>query len=879
MALPKEKDIANVNVVSASTPNVLTDSIYNMTPNVEELSEQSTSKADDSNKATLASTVSSSAVTDMSDPYAEQMRNLTSDNAYTLTPFQDSGVNPIGTSDNTYFSTGANLKSKKNFGSQFDNVNEDNINSFYTTAKNIGSSASNVFSNMGSGASTFKEQLAETGMAPLFSVAIGGGPMAILGGAAQFIGLGLKQEKDKNNFLKAFGEQGFSDELLNTSFGYAGKNNKTGKQFLEHILYNSNNPGYALKYNAYGGKKGFNGNHIDALAKFMNDGIDNNIFPVDNILNMSANRYNTQGGSNAYMTTTAAQKALEGKGWQVKGRVAISPDGVQYLDGKIWGGKDLSNVVKKKYGYVNTPEPVVSQPSTTTDTSSNNNNNNQNNYNQQDFSERDSSQDSGGSYGGGEPSGGYSSSSSSGSGSSYSGSSGNTPGFSGNPFINRQQGGTVRLQEGGLPEEAMMAQMQNQQVADAGNLEMVNEPNKDMSGVADDVPRQLDDGDFVINAPAMDMAGRGDIEKMVTRAVIELQRKGVKLDFGQAAEDVDSTVQALVSNKEMIIPKIIAEQIGYDRLTKINNRGKERVEEIAKEREQIQQNPTQPNPQGMMAVGGQVSLDENKNQPIAVPQESFAGQSSVGSKLLSPMSPEAQDDETELANRSQSFEGFMKPVRLKEGKKIELKKKPILSNQEFVFRALNNQNIIQDGTEPYKLRPEAIAGIMGNIAVETGDTFDYKTQQIGGSAQGLFQFEKDHMDAYNQYKKDKGISPSADAQVSYVLDNIFNGVGVDIGAGDRTELIGVLTNGSTEEITNKFSELFLRPGKPNIDKRVKRAQELYKELFNVDSKSFLLNNKSTKNSGVTFSPSLANQQKLRNDVIENMRSRGMMANN
>jgi len=879
MALPKEKDIANVNVVSASTPNVLTDSIYNMTPNVEELSEQSTSKADDSNKATLASTVSSSAVTDMSDPYAEQMRNLTSDNAYTLTPFQDSGLNAVGTSDNTYFSTGANLKSKQNFGSQFDNVNEDNINSFYTTAKNIGSSASNVFSNMGSGASTFKEQLAETGMAPLFSVAIGGGPMAILGGAAQFIGLGLKQEKDKNNFLKAFGEQGFSDELLNTSFGYAGKNNKTGKQFLEHILYNSNNPGYALKYNAYGGKKGFNGNHIDALAKFMNDGIDNNIFPVDNILNMSANRYNTQGGSNAYMTTTAAQKALEGKGWQVKGRVAISPDGVQYLDGKIWGGKDLSNVVKKKYGYVNTPEPVVSQPSTTTDTSSNNNNNNQNNYNQQDFSERDSSQDSGGSYGGGEPSGGYSSSSSSGSGSSYSGSSGNTPGFSGNPFINRQQGGTVRLQEGGLPEEAMMAQMQNQQVADAGNLEMVNEPNKDMSGVADDVPRQLDDGDFVINAPAMDMAGRGDIEKMVTRAVIELQRKGVKLDFGQAAEDVDSTVQALVSNKEMIIPKIIAEQIGYDRLTKINNRGKERVEEIAKEREQIQQNPTQPNPQGMMAVGGQVSLDENKNQPIAVPQESFAGQSSVGSKLLSPMSPEAQDDETELANRSQSFEGFMKPVRLKEGKKIELKKKPILSNQEFVFRALNNQNIIQDGTEPYKLRPEAIAGIMGNIAVETGDTFDYKTQQIGGSAQGLFQFEKDHMDAYNQYKKDKGISPSADAQVSYVLDNIFNGVGVDIGAGDRTELIGVLTNGSTEEITNKFSELFLRPGKPNIDKRVKRAQELYKELFNVDSKSFLLNNKSTKNSGVTFSPSLANQQKLRNDVIENMRSRGMMANN
>ena len=42
----------------------------------------------------------------------------------------------------------------------------------------------------------------------------------------------------------------------------------------------------------------------------------------------------------------------------------------------------------------------------------------------------------------------------------------------------------------------------------------------------------------------------------------------------------DSIVKALVSNKEMIIPKVIAEQIGYDRLEKINNRGKERVNEI-----------------------------------------------------------------------------------------------------------------------------------------------------------------------------------------------------------------------------------------------------------------------------------------------------------
>ncbi len=384
--------------------------------------------------------------------------------------------------------------------------------------------------------------------------------------------------------------------------------------------------------------------------------------------------------------------------------------------------------------------------------------------------------------------------------------SGNTPAFSGNPFIGRATGGPIPV----------------------GNTEVVNEPNKDMSGVADDIPRQLQEGDFVINAPAVSMAGKADILKMIKNARDSLRARGIQLT-GREAGDIDVDI----SNKEIVISKAEAEEIGYDRLEKINNRGKERVREIQEEREQIQQNPQ---PQGMMnvqnaQVGGQIALDENKNQPIAVPRETFAGQSSVGSKLLSPMSPQAQDDEKELSDRSQSFEGFMKPIQMQEGDKIQIKKKPILSNKDFVYKALSNQQRVQEGEGFYKLRPEAIAGIMGNIDVETGGTYDYKTQQIGGSAQGLFQFEKPHMDAYNQYKKDRGITPSASAQVEYVIDNIFSGVGLDIGAKNRTELIGSLANDSTEEITKKFSNLFLRPGKPNINKRIEKAQSIYEEIF------------------------------------------------
>ena len=35
------------------------------------------------------------------------------------------------------------------------------------------------------------------------------------------------------------------------------------------------------------------------------------------------------------------------------------------------------------------------------------------------------------------------------------------------------------------------------------------------------------------------------------------------------------------------------------------------------------------------------------------------------------MSPEAQDDEKELTDRSQSFEGFMKPVKLASGDMVK----------------------------------------------------------------------------------------------------------------------------------------------------------------------------------------------------------------
>ena len=158
-----------------------------------------------------------------------------------------------------------------------------------------------------------------------------------------------------------------------------------------------------------------------------------------------------------------------------------------------------------------------------------------------------------------------------------------TPGSSYEYDSSGRKGFTYGLQEGG-PVDMPTANQSN--VRDADNLELVNEPQKDRSGVADDVPRSLDEGDFVINAPAVKIAGKSDIEKMINKAVAELQRKGIKLDFGTTAEEIDKAINTLVSNGEVIIPKILAEQIGYDRLKKINNRGKEEVKEIDEARKE-----------------------------------------------------------------------------------------------------------------------------------------------------------------------------------------------------------------------------------------------------------------------------------------------------
>jgi hypothetical protein len=128
----------------------------------------------------------------------------------------------------------------------------------------------------------------------------------------------------------------------------------------------------------------------------------------------------------------------------------------------------------------------------------------------------------------------------------------------------------------------------------------------------------------------------------------------------------------------------------------------------------------------------------------------------------------------------------------------------------------------------------AIAGIMGNIDHETGGTYNFQEIQgedDTGPGYGLFQFEKPHRDAYNNYLTKYKKGDSVSSQIDYVLDNINKGEGVNIGGKNRKRLIKSFESDSPEDIAVKFSNHFLNPGIPHNDRRIKSAIGIYDKLI------------------------------------------------
>jgi len=134
------------------------------------------------------------------------------------------------------------------------------------------------------------------------------------------------------------------------------------------------------------------------------------------------------------------------------------------------------------------------------------------------------------------------------------------------------QGGTVGMAAGG----AMAAGM------GSGFVDRPPSQVPEEQTVADDVETQMPEGAFVINAAAVEFAGEQDIKKMLNDAQKEAVRRGITIDN---SENSTKLIDVAISRGEVTVAPYLAKIIGYDRLNKINNRGKpetkERLQEAA----------------------------------------------------------------------------------------------------------------------------------------------------------------------------------------------------------------------------------------------------------------------------------------------------------
>lgn len=162
--------------------------------------------------------------------------------------------------------------------------------------------------------------------------------------------------------------------------------------------------------------------------------------------------------------------------------------------------------------------------------------------------------------------GGYSTGDYSGSGGRETGGGGFTEGGA---FSGLAAGGTVGMAAGGA-----MA---------AGSSGFIGAPPSQVpeeKTVADDQLTEYPEGTFIINAAAVEEAGEADIIKMLNDAEKEAVRRGIAIDkSGNSAKLID----VAVSQGEVKVAPYLAKIIGYDRLRKINNRGKPEVAERQRE--------------------------------------------------------------------------------------------------------------------------------------------------------------------------------------------------------------------------------------------------------------------------------------------------------
>ena len=144
-------------------------------------------------------------------------------------------------------------------------------------------------------------------------------------------------------------------------------------------------------------------------------------------------------------------------------------------------------------------------------------------------------------------------------------------------------------------------------------------------------------------------------------------------------------------------------------------------------------------------------------------------------------------------------------------------------NMEFAYNYLNKT-----------LSPEASAALLGNMYAEGGN-FAFDQEEVTNRANkgyGLFQFTDNeagegHRKEYFSYLESNDKQDSIESQIDYVMANINQGIGYDIGAGNRKKLQKIFKTGTVEQITKAFHDIFERPQPGSLKKRTNFAEQAY----------------------------------------------------
>jgi hypothetical protein len=128
--------------------------------------------------------------------------------------------------------------------------------------------------------------------------------------------------------------------------------------------------------------------------------------------------------------------------------------------------------------------------------------------------------------------------------------------------------------------------------------------------------------------------------------------------------------------------------------------------------------------------------------------------------------------------------------------------------------------------------PEAAAGILGNVYVETGPKQRYKAEakQVRGPGRGLFQMEGNTLKAYNKWLEKNERTNSSLAQIDFMKETIYGDQQSLIGRGNARKLRESLESGDPTVAATAFANLWERPNvnrNPKYDERTTKAQQLY----------------------------------------------------